>query len=241
MKSLAQYLQNQSLGFCPGAFGALELLRHRPSVARELWLHPAASGEGIDKLTQQAQSLGTPIEQRGPWIERISKKGNCHALAVFERYPAAPQPGAHLLLHELQDAGNLGTLVRTALALGFGTVAVVGNLDAFSPAAVRAGMGAIFALEVPAYDSFEAYRAAFPDQKIYPLMTDGATELTQTAFTNPATTLVLGTEASGLPPRAAGWGSTIAIRQSSHVDSLNVACAGAIAMQAVSTALGLLR
>lgn len=54
-----------------------------------------------------------------------------------------------LVLDRIQDPGNLGTLVRTAEALGVAFVAVLpGTVDAWNPKAVRAGAGSTFRLPI---------------------------------------------------------------------------------------------
>ena len=54
-----------------------------------------------------------------------------------------------LIPDEIRDPGNLGTLLRTALAAGVEAVVLPpGNVDAFSPKVVRAGMGAHFKLPI---------------------------------------------------------------------------------------------
>ncbi|NIT63751.1 MAG: RNA methyltransferase, partial [Gammaproteobacteria bacterium] len=57
--------------------------------------------------------------------------------------------GAVLVFDRIADPGNLGTLVRTAQALGVGwAVALPGSVDPWSPKAVRASAGSIFHLSV---------------------------------------------------------------------------------------------
>ena len=57
---------------------------------------------------------------------------------------ARPATGKCLLLDGLQDPGNVGTIIRTANAAGYGEVYLAGCADPFSPKAVRASMSGIF-------------------------------------------------------------------------------------------------
>ena len=61
---------------------------------------------------------------------------------------AAPQPGRDtVVLDRLQDPGNVGSILRTASAMGFAqVVALKGSVALWSPKVLRAGMGAHFAL-----------------------------------------------------------------------------------------------
>jgi TrmH family RNA methyltransferase len=62
--------------------------------------------------------------------------------------------GAVLVLDAVQDPGNVGTMVRTALALGAaGVVALPGTADLSNPKVIRGGMGATFRLPCVATDA----------------------------------------------------------------------------------------
>lgn len=54
-----------------------------------------------------------------------------------------------VICDRVADPGNLGTIIRTADAAGFGSVIVLpGSVDAFSPKVVRASMGSVFHIPV---------------------------------------------------------------------------------------------
>ncbi len=72
-----------------------------------------------------------------------------------------PQPAAHLpedwdlllVLDQIRDPGNLGTMLRSAAAAGAqGVILTPGSVDVFSPKVVRAGMGAHFRLPLLTHD-----------------------------------------------------------------------------------------
>ena len=65
-----------------------------------------------------------------------------HRAPVFESVPA---DGLWVALEEVRDPGNLGTIIRTADAVGAGGVVLIGNcVDAYARETVRATMGSIF-------------------------------------------------------------------------------------------------
>ena len=70
--------------------------------------------------------------------------------------------GAYIILENLQDPGNLGTIIRTAHAFGFkGVLMTKGSVDAFSPKVVRATMSALFYIPIIVDETIEAYVEAF--------------------------------------------------------------------------------
>ncbi len=143
------------------------------------------------------------------------------------RFP--PSPGVWLA--GVADPGNVGTLVRTAAALGADWLALgPGSADAFHPRAVRAAMGSTFALPIlegvsPAdlatREGFGVL-AAVPRSGVAPWDAD---------LTGPLV-LALGAERSGLGPALDALGDAlpvtrVTIPQAPGAESLNVSAAGA--------------
>jgi TrmH family RNA methyltransferase len=142
----------------------------------------------------------------------------------------SPQ-GLIVVAHELQDPGNLGTIIRTAEAVNAsGVVTTSQTVDPYNPKAVRASMGSI--LRVPI-----VHVGSLPDfikqcrQKGYRAF---ATTLTATKihleadFTKPSI-LILGQEGAGLPQDIIDdIDVTLRIPMTGAVESLNVAVAAAV-------------
>lgn len=88
--------------------------------------------------------------------------------------PAAPQPGNKqrpgnqkalraIYLHEVQDPGNLGTILRTLAWFGnFICLLSPNSVDPYNPKVVRASMGAIFHVPLELDIEFDALRARYP-------------------------------------------------------------------------------
>src|SRR5205085_1789201 len=75
------------------------------------------------------------------------------ALAVYEERWSAPRGPLCVHLHAVGDPGNVGAVLRAALAFGAASVALgPGCADPFGPRAVRASMGAIFSVPVARVD-----------------------------------------------------------------------------------------
>jgi TrmH family RNA methyltransferase len=90
------------------------------------------------------------IEVAPEALHAISTLGSgTRALAVYEQRWAAPAGPVCLALWGVSDPGNVGTVLRGAAAFGAASVALgPGCADPYGPKAVRASMGAIFAVPV---------------------------------------------------------------------------------------------
>ena len=151
-----------------------------------------------------AGSLGSGSRVLGVWGERWAELG-------------APS----LYLHEVGDPGNVGTILRAALAFGAGPVALSpATADPFGPKAVRAGMGAIFGQPVVRATWAAARAAAGTAVALVP----GAGAPLRDLALPPHPLFVLGSERAGLPPEIVAACDEVAhIPLAASADSLNVA------------------
>ena len=231
MPSLEAYRTELDYSYAPGIFPSMEALLARPERVRRILVHSAAEGrEGIGKLTALAGEHRIRVEEADRALGRISGKENCYAAAVFGKFTDTLRGDRpHVVLHNPGDAGNVGTILRTALGLGMEDAALIRPcVDVFDPRVVRASMGSLFRLRVRVYDTFEAYRAEFPDRALYPFMLDASVPLGEIKDIPEVYSLIFGNEGSGLPPEFAGMGQSVRIESNDKVDSLNLGIAAAI-------------
>ena len=236
MPSLEAYDKSLPYSYALGAFPAMECLkRAKGRCLRLLVSSDSMDSEGIKALREMAEAAGIRCEMADRVLARISRKGNCHAAMVYQKWEDTLDPNAdHILLHHPSDAGNMGTILRTALGLGFLNIAVVRPaVDMDDPHTVRASMGARFSLRITHFDTFETYREAYAGHHLYPFMLKGSEPLgaVAKACVRPAT-LAFGNEAAGLPDEFMHWGDSVRIPHSSAIDSLNLAIAAGIGMYA---------
>jgi len=143
----------------------------------------------------------------------------------------ARRPSFVLALDALQDPGNLGTLLRTALAAGVDEVWVAEGADPFSPKVLRASSGAALGLPLRRLSRDQLLqRLQGPEvaglQRLATLVSGGQ-PYWQLDWTQP-TLLLLGNEGAGLDPRLAALADAhVTIPHSPSVESLNVAVAAA--------------
>jgi TrmH family RNA methyltransferase len=161
------------------------------------------------------------------------------ALAVYEeRWAEAPAGPLCVYLHGLADPGNVGAILRSAEAFGVSSVALgSGTADPFSPKAVRASMGSVFAVPL-------AQAAALSDLPgtTIALVAGEGTPLAELSPNQDAQrpematlpcpvdiTLLIGSEREGLPRELVDSADQVA-----HIpirtDSLNAAMATTVAL-----------
>jgi TrmH family RNA methyltransferase len=155
------------------------------------------------------------------------------ALAEIPHRPlhGFPTTGTALLLDAVQDPGNVGTILRSAAALGVSvTISLPGTVDVWNAKVVRSSMGALFTHHVAAMDWTAAQQwLDGVDMPLWVAAADGE-DLARVATTRPARlALVVANEGAGVSPQvAAAAAKRVAIPMVHGTESLNVAVATGI-------------
>lgn len=143
--------------------------------------------------------------------------------------PAIDPAAASVVLDRLQDAGNVGAILRSAAALGFRQVlALKGTAALWSPKVVRAGMGAHFGLRL--VEGLAADDVAALSVPLVATSSHDSQPLHRVALPSPCA-WVLGHEGQGVSPALmARCALRVGIPQPGGEESLNVAAAAAICL-----------
>lgn len=136
-----------------------------------------------------------------------------------------------LILEDLQDPGNLGTLFRTAEAAGVsGILMSKDTADVFNPKVVRSTMGSM--LRMPFYytddlgATLEELKAE--GMKVYGAALEGSVEYTKADYKGP-TGILIGNEGAGLSKAILGHTTgNVFIPMAGEVESLNASVSGAV-------------
>jgi TrmH family RNA methyltransferase len=198
----------------------------RQFVAEGEDLLAAADAAGWEPLARLvAEDSGLPGDAVKPHLlAQVSQLGSgTRALGVYgQRWAPAPTGPLCLALWGVNDPGNVGTALRSALAFGAASVALgPGTADPYGHKAVRAAMGALFA--VPIVRVREP--SELPGRRIA-LVAHGGEPL---AAVDGDVTLVVGAEREGLPRKvidACDGTATIPVA----AESLNAAMAATVAL-----------
>lgn len=171
----------------------------------------------------------------GKLMEYVSAMDTPQGIITVCAMPSPPEdfdPSGAVILDGIQDPGNVGTLLRTADAMGIRSVAAVNACaDIYNPKTVRATMGAVFRLPVFSCDADELMSRIKEKgvKLVASALTETAGDIRQTDLSGCA--VVIGSEASGVSERLLNAADeTVIIPMSHKSESLNAAVAGSIIM-----------
>jgi TrmH family RNA methyltransferase len=141
-----------------------------------------------------------------------------------------------IYLHEIQDPGNAGTILRTADAMGVSAVITSPeSVDMYSPKVVRSTAGSLW--NVPVYEgiSFEHVAAQFPSAQKLLLSSHARTSITELSIPGDCIA-IFGNEARGVDAATLGTSVTeVTIPMAGRAESLNLSAAASIVMFTLSS------
>ncbi len=194
--------------------GAALLSSARKKISQAEWLYVSDEVMGSMSDTQSHQGILAVLEKREYSWEELGRG-----------------QGMVLLLCELQDPGNLGTIFRVAEAGGSaGLIFSKGSIDPYSPKVTRASMGSIFRLPFLAnqdpHDCLKVLRSK--GYKIWATAGVGGTSLWEADLAQPSA-VILGQEGAGIPTDITEAADTLlTIPMTPPTESLNVALAAGL-------------
>jgi TrmH family RNA methyltransferase len=232
----------------------LRKLARDPSAYRrngELWLEGAHLCSALQQHGQRpAQAVLGEAAWAVPALRALAQAAPRVLLvpdALFDGISALPSPArigyllplpaapgidaraATVVLDRLQDAGNVGSILRSAAAFGVGQVlALQGTAALWSPKVLRAGMGAHFGLRL--VEGLQLHDLAALAVPMVGTSLDSDTLLPTAQLPQPCA-WVLGHEGQGVAPALlARCALTVRIPQPGGEESLNVAAAAAVCL-----------
>lgn len=166
-------------------------------------------------------------------LERVGDTRSSQGLlAVADRPSAEPEPAGHgfvLVLADVTDPGNAGTLVRAAVASGADAVVAIDGVDLTNPKVIRASAGTIFAIPIIERsgigDTLDDLRRL--GHRPVGAVPRGGVIHTE-ADLGASAAIVVGNEAHGLDVEAIDYDDLVTIDMAGPAESLNVAMAGTI-------------
>lgn len=195
----------------------------------------AALTSSMEQLTQKAQHHGVRVFALAPGvIERIADAQTPQPVLAAVRFDdrgvdSIPKTGLILVLHDLKDPGNVGTIIRSADAAGVTAVIVTGqSVDPYNPKTLRASAGSIFHLPVVVASLDDTLAHFGSDTQVLATVVRGGREHRAVDFTL-TSVVVIGNESDGLDPATiARCGETISIAMDGRSESLNAGVAASL-------------
>ena len=209
----------------------VKLLEEALKWSAPLTVVAVSDGVELPPLPPEVRAVQVPQDV----MESISPMKTPQGALFLAKLPAAAPPETltgrrYLVLDGVQDPGNVGTIWRTADALGADGLLLAGACaDPFQPKAVRASMGACFRL--PVYEMELERLCALLARSELPLsaaaLGENTVSLAQADLRRGA--VVIGSEGRGVSPALlARCEQTVKIPRRARCESLNAAAAAAV-------------
>ncbi len=137
-----------------------------------------------------------------------------------------------LILDNVQDPGNVGTLIRSAMAFGFNDIYIIGGADPYSDKVVRSSAGTILKAHVHRidYGGIESNKNRIAENFLVADM--HGENLNKFRLPKGRVSVIIGNEGNGVSEQMFSLATaTISIPMCPGVESLNAGVAGSIVMQ----------
>ena len=223
------YSKKRPYSYTWGAFPTFELIDRKPDWVETILVHSKTDQTILQELSRRIDA--SLIHQDDKLLEKLAQRENVYVLGVFKPDWPRLHSDHHIVLDEPSNFGNLGTILRTALGLGYKNIALIGPAcDENHPQVIRASMGAIFAMHIERFKDLEAYHQAFPEHTMYAFMGGESLEVSQLDHVQTPCSLVFGNESRGLDESIRQFATPVSIAMSPEVDSFNITIAAGIGM-----------
>lgn len=144
-----------------GEFAVTELLKHHLDSAIKVVVK---SKEEKMKYTR----YNVPIFVDEKLVNKLIKKEDIYAFAEFAPFKTKLNKNTtHIVINNLDDEGELGTILRTTVAFSYFDVALINcRVDLFSNKLIRASTGAIFMMNVEVFKNKSEYLKVYKNKTI---------------------------------------------------------------------------
>lgn len=225
MEKIKKYKKEFEYTYALGAFPSIEGLK---SLDKEdilkVFIHSTYHEK--DSLIERLNKENILYSISDSTIRRLSGNDKNLVILVIKKNLEGVKEENHVVLEGVSNMGNLGTIIRTSLAMNIKDIVTIGNTcDIYDPKVIRSSMGAIFKVRFSHFDTMEEYHKKYLTNrdKYFFLLNEKAEKLNDIEIDkNKKISLVFGNEGSGLKRDYGEMGKAVYIPQSDDVDSLNL-------------------
>jgi len=241
-----KYRRQTGLFLAEGMRICLDALEQGHAPHRLVYAAERSDIAGLDRLSAACLAAGgrlLPVSQT--LLGRISRKDNpqmvmaaFHQTTVSLQQLTADPDSCWIALDRVRDPGNLGTIMRTADAVGAAGIILIDDCtDPFSVEAVRASMGAVFSVRLAVTDTpgFTRWAGDWPGEIIGTAL-PASCDYRKADWRRPLV-LLMGNEQAGLTEALSGLCTQlIRLPMKGRADSLNLAVATGICLYEMNRA-----
>lgn len=229
-----KYKKELNVSYTLGTTLTIELLQKRIEYVKKVYIHSSYNkNDSFYLLEELCNKNNIFIDYNDKIFNKLSDKENCFVIGEFYKYEMTLNHEKHIVLVNVSNMGNLGTIIRSAVGFGIQNIAIIKpSVDVFSPKVVRASMGSIFNINIEYFDTFDEYSERYKNKKKYPFMLQSSKKICEVSFEDDCA-LIFGNESSGLPIEYLNIGDSVIIPHSKTIDSLNLTIAVSVAIYEV--------
>lgn len=239
MYKIRVYKKDLQYSYCLGVFPVVELLQKKPNEVDQVLLSSDGSRNGgVDEIMELCEKNNIPYMVNDHKIKLLAPKENTYAIAIFRKYEMKLEvEKRHVVLVEPRNMGNIGTIIRSMVAMGVYDLAIIKPAaDIFDPKVISSAMGAMFQVRIQYFNSLLEYAGKFnrsvENQNLYTFTLEEAKDIRDVEWKKLSSnySMVFGNEGAGLSAQDVKLGVGVKIPQFGDVDSLNLSIAVGVAL-----------
>ena len=208
--------------FCEGYKNVLDTVTARPELVKSVVLSESAYGEYGEKFCD----FNAFVVADNVFDKITDTKSSQGVLCVMQKPKSvAPQSDCCILLDRVRDPGNVGTILRTAVASGYDVIAN-NCADVYSPKVIRSAMSAVIKCNI----CFDMSTADIKNAGYKLVVADMYGENVFKAKLDGKYCIVVGNEAEGVSKEIKAQADSLLAIPQKNMESLNAAVAAAVMM-----------
>ena len=146
-----------------------------------------------------------------------------------------------VLLENIRDLGNLGTIIRTSVAFGIDSIVLYGDtVDVYNPKVVRSAVGNLWKINIVQISDIDNLKKYFSNYERFGTLpkSDNSEYLSKIKFSNKPKLIMFGSEADGLSDELKEFATgNITIEMQDNVESLNLSISAGVVLYQIFTSL----
>jgi TrmH family RNA methyltransferase len=188
------------------------------------------NGYSLDLYTSNPNKKGELISEALMKLVSLTETP-MDSLGIAKKKEEVPYSKRILMLDGIQDPGNMGTLIRSAIGFGFNTIiSSLDSVDYYHERSIRATQGNLFyanLIKAPLKERIQALK--FLGYKVYVTSLKKSKDI-KTINPSEKCVVILGNEGSGVSQAIIDMADELVRIKTNDIESLNVAMAGTIIM-----------